>query len=183
MSPLMLAKPACRAARKASRLWAAVGAAQSGQALVKGSLHPQAQPVHARLQKAGENFFVHGLRVCLQRYLRTRGGAGRGNEPGGLFRSQQAGSAAAEIHRVRMPGQQALPAELVHPAHQCIHIFLRNAPAATLGIKIAVTAFCQAVGDMKIKTKGHENAPFAGGGFVRHIGFWGILSQSHYKRF
>src|SRR5699024_11938705 len=53
----------------------------------------------------------------------------------------------------------ALP---IYPAHQCVHIFRRNAPAAAPGIKIAVAAFCQAIGDMKIKTEGHGKRSFWG---------------------
>ena len=149
-----------RPGQRLAALCRSVGAAQAGKAVWAGGLHPKADSVHARVAVTGKRLEGDGLGVCLQRHFGPGQGACRIHQAAYLGGGEQAGRPAAEIQGVRP--QRRLPATghiSGHGPRERLHISVRYAPAAAFGIKIAIAALCQTVGDVQIKPERHRASP------------------------
>ncbi len=92
MSPLMLVKPARRAAAKAARACRAVwGRPSVFSWLSRADCTPEGDAVHPGFPETAQGLLGHGLGVGLQRDLRPGYRSCRRNEPGGISRGEQAG--------------------------------------------------------------------------------------------
>ena len=124
-----------RPSQRLRRPGSGVGAAKAAQLRVVGTLHTKADPRHARCPEAAQRLRRDDVWVRLQRDL-CAGQGGSGFYQGvHLFRRQQRGRAAAEIHRVGAAGA------LAKLAQQRVDVVLRHAARARRGIKVAVPAF------------------------------------------
>ena len=161
MSPLMFSNPARRAAAKAARACFAVWGRPS---VLSWLSRADWTPKEMRLTPAGaerpEGRLRHGLGVGFQRDLGPGQGLGGVDEPGSVCRGEQAGGAAAEIEGVRPQGRVRRKAGKL--PQQSVHIGAGHAALAGGGVEIAVPAFGKTVGNMQIKSEGHQiSQPFS----------------------
>ena len=159
MSPLMFSNPAC-GGKGRTGLLCGVGAAQRLELAVPGRLDAEGNAVDARLPECLERVFGHGLRVGFQRDLGPGQGLCGGDEPGGVCRVQQTGRSTAEIKGVRPQGRvRRKPGEFPQKG---VHIGPGDAALAGGGVEITVSAFGKTVGNMQIKSEGHQiSQPFS----------------------
>ena len=137
-----------------------MGPAEGAQLGIPGGLHPKGDAVHPRSPEALQALRGNGLGVGFQRDLRP-GYRGRClDEPRSLRRGKQAGGAAAKIDGIRLQG--CVRRKAMQLPQQCVHIGIRYAALAGVGIKIAVPTFGKTVRNMQIKPKRHiKSQPFS----------------------
>ena len=143
MSPLMFSNPARRL-----------------ELAVPGRLDAEGDAVDACGAERPEGCLRHRLGVCFQRDLCPRQGLGGVDEAGSVCGGEEAGGAAAEIKGVRPQGGVRRKAGKL--PQQSVHIGAGHAALAGGGVEIAVPAFGKTVGNMQIKSEGHQiSQPFS----------------------
>ena len=123
-----------------------MGAPQPPQLRVAGTLHPKTDTRHTRCAEPRQTSPRYHVRVCFQRDFCPGQGIGRKDQAFDLFRCQKCRRPAAKIQRIR---SAVIFAKF---PQQRFHIPLRHAPRPRRRIKITISAFCPAIGDVQINS-------------------------------
>ena len=151
--------PAC-GGKGRTGLLCGVGTAQRLELAVPGRLDAEGDAVDACGAKRPEGRLRHRLGVRFQRDLCPRQGLGGVDEAGSVVGGEEAGGAAAEIEGVRPQGGVRRKAGKL--PQQSVNIGAGHAALAGGGVEIAVPAFGKTVGNMQIKSEGHQiSQPFS----------------------